>query len=33
MADSNSGGKTPDAVVLPPTAERAPEKTDVTDTA
>ncbi len=33
MADNDSGGNTPDAVVLPPTAEAAPDKTDVTDTA
>ena len=33
MADSNSGGKTPDAVVLPPTVEKASDKTDMTEAA
>ena len=33
MADNDSGGKTPDAVVLPPTAESTSTKTDVTEEA
>jgi len=33
MADKDSGGKSPDVVVLPPTVEKVPDKTDMTEAA